>query len=162
MSAYEVSKIILSKGLRNRTELLAFSNQQREEGKTNLAEFIVNHGKKVVNEVIATAWEMESAQKIQERQHKTRIELIHDYYQHECVCNTEGEWHYCVLQLLSNNNISVHKFANCVKELLTKGCGKFRNVMLTGPATVVKHSSSICSTKYLILSPIRHKQALHG
>ena len=54
-SAYEVSEIILSKRLRNRTELLAFSNQQRQEGKTDLAEFIVNRGKKVVNEVIATA-----------------------------------------------------------------------------------------------------------
>ena len=30
LSAYEVSEIILSKRLRNRTELLAFSNQQRQ------------------------------------------------------------------------------------------------------------------------------------
>ena len=89
LSAYEVSEIILSKGLRNRTELLAFSNQQREEGKTDLAEFIVNRGKKVVSEVIATAWEMESAQRTQERQGKTRIELLRDAYQHECTCNAD-------------------------------------------------------------------------
>lgn len=138
VSAYEVSEIILSKGLRNRTELLAFSNQQREEGKTDLAQFIVNRGKKVVNEVIATAWEMESAQRTQERQGKTRIELLRDAYQHECTCNADGEWHYCALQLLANNNISVDNFANCVKELLTKGRGKFRNVMLTGPANCGK------------------------
>ena len=53
-------------------------------------------------------------------------------------CNADGEWHYCALQLLANNNISVDNFANCVKELLTKGRGKFRNVMLTGPANCGK------------------------
>ena len=67
LSAYQVAEIVLSKRLRNRTKLLAFSNQQRQEGKTDLAEFIVNRGKKAVNEVIATAWELESAQKTHER-----------------------------------------------------------------------------------------------
>ena len=101
----KVSEIILSKRLRNRTELLVFSNQQRPEGKTDLAEFIVNRGKKVVNEVIATAWEMESAQKTQERQSKSRIEVLHDAYQQKCTSNMDNEWHNCALQLLANNNI---------------------------------------------------------
>ena len=64
LSAYQVAEIVLSKRLQNRTELLAFSNQQRQEGKTDLAEFIVNRGKKAVNEVIATVWEMESAHRM--------------------------------------------------------------------------------------------------
>ena len=139
MSAYQVAEIVLSKRLQNRTELLAFSNQQRQEGKTDLAEFIVNRGKKAVNEVIATAWEMESAQKTQERLSKTRIELLNDAYQQECTCNTIRDWHNCALQLLANNNIAVDNFAGCVKELLVKGCGKFRNVMLTGPANCGKN-----------------------
>ncbi len=42
------------------------------------------------------------------------------------------------MQLLSNNSIAVDNFANCVKELLTKGHGKFRNIMLTGPANCGK------------------------
>ena len=104
-----------------------------------MAEFIVNRGKKAVNEVIATAWEMESAQKTQERLSKTRIELLNDAYQQECTCNTIRDWHNCALQLLANNNIAVDNFAGCVKELLVKGCGKFRNVMLTGPANCGKN-----------------------
>ena len=47
-----LSEVILRKRLRNRTEHLAFSNQQRQEGMTDLAEFIANQGKKVVNEII--------------------------------------------------------------------------------------------------------------
>ena len=124
--------------MRNRTELLAFSNQQRQEGKTDLAEFIVNRGKKVVNEVIATAWEMESAQKTQERQSKSRIEVLHDAYQQKCTCHMDSEWHNCALQLLANNNIAVGNFAGCIKDLLVKGRGKFRNIMLTGPANCGK------------------------
>ena len=138
LSAYEVSEIILSKGLRDQPELLAFSNQQREEGKTDLAEFIVNRGKKVVNEVIATAWEMESAQKTQKRQSKTHTELLNDAHQQECTCTTNSEWHHCALQVLARNNIAVDNFANCVKELLMKGRGKFRNILLTGPANCGK------------------------
>jgi hypothetical protein len=138
LSAYEVSEIVREKGLRNRTDLLAFSNKQREEGKTDLAEFIVNRGKKVVSEVIATAWEMDSAQQTQERQCKTRIELLNEAYRGECTCSTIQQWHNCALQLLSNNSIAIDNFAKCVKELLTKGRGKFRNIMLTGPANCGK------------------------
>ena len=138
LSAYEVAEIVLSKGLRNRMELLAFCNQQRAEGKTDLAEFIVNRGKKVVSEVIATAWEMDSAQETQERQCKTRLELLKEAHEGECTCNTSQEWYSCALQLLSNNNIPVDNFASCVKNLLNKGRGKFRNILLTGPANCGK------------------------
>ena len=91
LSAYEVAEIVLRKGLQNRTELSAFSNRQREERKTNLAEFIVNRGKKVVSEVIATAWEMESAQKTQDRQCKTRIEILKEAHEGQCTCNAKDE-----------------------------------------------------------------------
>ena len=52
LSAYEVSQIAFSKGIRTRLQLLALANQQKNEGKTDLAEFVVNRGKKVVNEAI--------------------------------------------------------------------------------------------------------------
>ena len=46
------------------------------EGKTDLAEFIVNRGPRVVAEVLATAWEMENSNEHLERARKTRIELL--------------------------------------------------------------------------------------
>ncbi|CAH3189980.1 unnamed protein product, partial [Porites evermanni] len=58
LSSFEVSKIIIDKGFRNRTELLALANVQKAEGKTDLAEFVFNRGNRVVEEVIATSWEM--------------------------------------------------------------------------------------------------------
>ena len=37
LSSFEVSKIIIDKGIRNRTELLALTNVLKAEGQTNLA-----------------------------------------------------------------------------------------------------------------------------
>lgn len=42
LSCYEVSNIILEKKIQNRTELLALASAQKAEGKTDLAEFVMN------------------------------------------------------------------------------------------------------------------------
>ena len=42
MSAFELSQIIVENEITTRTELLAFADQQKEEGKTDIAEFVVN------------------------------------------------------------------------------------------------------------------------
>ena len=52
LTAYEVSQIVVSKGLKSRLELLAFANRQKTLGKTDLAQFIINRGERVVNQVI--------------------------------------------------------------------------------------------------------------
>ena len=52
LTAYEVSKIIISNGIQTRTELLAFANAQELLGKTDVAEFIVNRGAKCVAETL--------------------------------------------------------------------------------------------------------------
>ena len=51
----------MEKGIRSREELLIFAKDQKDEGKRDIAEFIVNRGSKVVAEVINTTWEMECA-----------------------------------------------------------------------------------------------------
>lgn len=52
LSSYEVSQIAVTRGIRTRLGLLALANAQKAEGKTDLAEFIVNRGKRVVNDAI--------------------------------------------------------------------------------------------------------------
>ena len=42
----------MSRGIKTRLALLALANQQKAEGKTDLAEFIVNRGKRVVSDAI--------------------------------------------------------------------------------------------------------------
>lgn len=58
ISSYEMSGIIVAKNIKTRIELLALAREQKLEGKTDIAEFIVNRGSAVVAEVLETAWEM--------------------------------------------------------------------------------------------------------
>ena len=62
LSAFDLSEIIVEKIIKTRTELLALANQQKNEGKSDIAQFIVNRGPKFVAEVLNTAWEMNTAE----------------------------------------------------------------------------------------------------
>ena len=75
MSSYELSEIVVAKRIKTRTELLALAREQKLEGKTDIAEFIINRGPKDVADILESAWEMEDAQKTLERQRKSRLQL---------------------------------------------------------------------------------------
>lgn len=138
LSAFEFSQIIVEKGLKNRTDALAFACMQKNEGKTDLAEFIINRGVKTVNEAIATAWEMEGAKPKQLRMAKSRLQILDEAANESCKCQPVLQWNELAVQLLKNNGIAPESFANAMKELLLKGRGKYRNIMLTGPANCGK------------------------
>jgi hypothetical protein len=138
LTSYQVSQIIVDENIQDRTELMALANIQKREGKTDLAEFVLNRGTKVVNEVISNAWEMKKAEETLRRRNKSRMDILQEACEAECTCETHGEWEICALEILHNNDIPPHQFAMCVKESLVKGRGKYRNVMLTGPANCGK------------------------
>ena len=49
LSAFEFSQIVVNNKLMTRTAVLAFAHMQKNEGKNDMAEFIINRGSKVVN-----------------------------------------------------------------------------------------------------------------
>ena len=65
---------------------LLHSSMQKNEGKTDLAEFIINRGVKTVNEAIATAWEMEGATSKQLRMAKSRLQILEEAANEPCQC----------------------------------------------------------------------------
>ena len=138
LSSFEVSKIIIDKGIRNRTELLALANVQKADGKTDLAEFVFNRGNRVVEEVIATSWEMENASDVIERSKLTRLELLEKSLEDPSVDQCNGQWLQLPNQILRWNDVSREAFSEAVKDLLEKGRGKFRNILFKGPANTGK------------------------
>ena len=138
MSSFELSEIIVTKGMKTRTELLAYANKQKSEGKNDIAEFIVNRGPRVVSEVLTTAWEMRSAQEKLDRSKKSRLEILEEAAQGECVSGCNGQWLTCACEVLEQNGICKDTFTNAIKELLERGHSKFRNVMICGPANSAK------------------------
>lgn len=147
LSAFDVSEIAVVKGIKTRTGLLALANIQKKEGKTDLAEFIVNRGAKVVDEAIETGWEMNNAEEKLERLQKTRLELLAVARNGECADECDGRWLECAEDILSRNGITRESFQTAVLELLEKGRGKYRNLIITGPAN--------CGKTFL-LNPLTH------
>ena len=90
LSAFEISQIIVEKRIKTRTELLALAEEQKDEGKTDIAEFVVNRGSRVVAEVPDTAWEMKSAKEKLERSSKSRLDILQYVLAGECVSGCNG------------------------------------------------------------------------
>ena len=102
-----MSEIIVEKGIKTRTELLALANEQKMEGKTDIAVFLVNWGPNVVPEVLSS--------KI------SQIDILREAQSTECVPECNGMWLTCAKQVLQQNGINVQSFLDAVKELIHKG-----------------------------------------
>ena len=123
LSVFEFSEIIASKRLKAHMDVLALAHMQKNEGKTNMAEFIVNWGLKVVNEVLRTAWEMEEAKAVQEHAVKSRLEILQEAKGEPYTCKQASPWHASATELLEHNGILCKSFACAVKELSRKEGG---------------------------------------
>ena len=138
MTSLQVSEIVEAKSIKTRTELLALARQQKIEGKSDLAEFIMNRQPKVINHIINTTWDMLNAEENLARSNKTRMELLEESAGSVCIDNCEGRWLRCAKEVLLANGIELRQFANAIYTLLEKGRGKYRNLMLVGPANCGK------------------------
>ena len=142
MTSYELSEIILSKNIKSRTELFALAREQKRKGKTDIAEFVVNRGAKVVADVLATTWEMENSKDNLERQKKNRIHLLKEARDGEHVDSCSCQWLTSAKEVLESNGVDKQYFGQCVRELLEKGWGKYRNLMIVGVANCAKTFSA--------------------
>ncbi|CAB3988665.1 Hypothetical predicted protein [Paramuricea clavata] len=124
--------------IKNSIELQALAFEQKEEGKTDLAEFLVNRTPRAVADMMQSTWEIEEAKAKLEREKKTRMELLQEARQSECAHSCNGDWLSCAEEILHNNGLSVEYFGEVIHNLLSKGRGKFQNIMLTGPANYGK------------------------
>ena len=62
MSAFEFSEIITKEKIKTLLEVQALAAEQKKQGKTDLAEFLVNRTPRAVADIITIAWEIENAQ----------------------------------------------------------------------------------------------------
>jgi hypothetical protein len=85
LTAFDISEIIIEKGIKSREELLIFAKDQKDQGKKDIAEFIVNRGSKVVADILNTAWEMEHAKEKKARRAKSRMQLLNEAREGSCV-----------------------------------------------------------------------------
>ena len=119
-------------------ELQALAFEQKKAGKTDLAEFLINRSPRVIADILSTSWEIEQSSAKLERSKKTRIELLEEAGNSDCVEGCNGERLICAKEILQNNGVPIQLFSRAVKELLLKGRGKNRNLLITGPTNCGK------------------------
>ena len=138
LSVYEVSQIAVEKGIKTRLEFLALAKSQKDEGKTDLAEFIANRGLKNLDEAISIGWEMENAPSTLERTRQSRLETLTKLLSINCIDGCQGQWLTMVKEVLRSNEINENEFSQAVQTLLVNGRGKYRNIMILGAANCGK------------------------
>lgn len=97
-----------------------FASTQKVEGKTDLAEFVMNRGNGVVEECVSTGWEMEKASEVLERSQVTRIQILEKRLRRHCTTKCYSHWAECAQQPLTCmwSHVPVKVFTEAVKNLL--------------------------------------------
>ena len=79
---------------------------------------------------------MAEAEEKLKRSKLSRTEIIQQAQRGPCVCN--GQWRECAEEILQKNEIPANVFPKAVMTLLQEGRGKYRNILITGPANCGK------------------------
>ena len=85
----------------------------------------------MVSDIVKTAWDMENAEATLNRLRKSRMLLLEEAGEGDCVDRCDGQWRLCAQELLEENGIGVELFRTSKK-------GKNCNLPLTGPTNCGK------------------------
>ena len=138
LSNLDVSEFLIKHNIKSDTELFAKANEQKEAGKKELAHFVMARTTKSLQDVIETSWKMHGASAQLQRKQLPRMDLIRQSANGECIAGCGSVWLDCAIEVLQNNKIHPIVFAEAMRELLIKGRGKFRNILIVGPANCAK------------------------
>ena len=138
LSNLDVAEFVVANNITKSNELFAAAKERRNEGNKDLANFLMNRSGKKLEELLENAWKMEKAQEDIVRQKKSRMEILRGALEEECVIGCNGQWFECADEVLRKNKIHPYIFAAAARDLLEKGRGKYRNLMIVGPANCAK------------------------
>ena len=108
-----------------------------EEGRTDVALYVLNNTPRAVK-AMQTCWEMLDDVENEKRESQTKLQIWDEARKKKCVPGCDGEWKRLASQTLERNNCSKNEFKDAVKDALSKGREKCRNILITGPANCGK------------------------
>ena len=114
---------------------MAIANEQKQEGKKDLADFALSHNSNSLKDLIQQTWKMKEASSALERRKTHRIELIREAASGRCETGCHVEW---IDGSPLTNKVKPAVFAAAVRELLLFGRGKYKNIIIVGPTNCAK------------------------
>lgn len=88
--------------------------------------------------LIHTTWGMKNVRREIERESKTRMQLLREFCDVDCVVGCSGQWLECAKQTLERNNYETAVLTEDVRLLLQMGREIYRNILITGSANCGK------------------------
>lgn len=85
LSNFEVAEAIIAKNIRDDRELYALANEQKMEGKTDLASFVLGKSQKAINELMSSTWKVNDAAANLARSKTSRMERVEQALHGNCV-----------------------------------------------------------------------------
>ena len=138
LSNLDVAEFLVKNQIKSETELLAVANEQNEQGKKDLASYVISRNSKSLKELIQQTWKMQEACSAVQRENASRMDLIRKAANDECPSTCRGEWSTCAEEVLVRNKVHPILFAAAMRELLLFGRGKYRNIIIVGPTNCGK------------------------
>ncbi len=93
---------------------------------------------KSLQDLITNTWKMEGASAEFKKKEVSRMDVVYEYSKRQCAPECQGSWLECATQVLDQNGVKPVEFASSVRELLTNGRGKNRNLFIIGPTNCGK------------------------
>ena len=143
----DVAILICDRGFTSPTQLRALAEEQRKEGKRDLAQFCINRTTARLDDIFHAAWKMRNAKSDLTKSNRNRLDVIRQFADKECAPSCAGKWLEMAFEILQKNDIHPIVFAHALRQSVNKGRGKERNIMLVGPTN---------SGKTFLLDPLTH------
>lgn len=127
ISVYE---IITRQNIKTEDDLLLEARLQYDEGKSDLLSFVMRQTASKKRELIKTAWGVKDSKRKANRKKMTRMEILREARDMECVCN--DQYRLCAVEVLERNEVDIAQFKAAILKAVEFGRDKGNNVMLTG------------------------------
>ena len=126
------SQIVIANNIKDDDDLCALAGRQVREGKFDLHQFVMARAPVKREELLKTAWKIHGAEQKVKRKNMSRMEILAEALEGEHVDGCTGQWQSAAHEILDRNQINVVAFTHDIRELLQKGRGKGRCLMLCG------------------------------
>ena len=138
LSNVDVSEFLIKHDIKGGMKLFAAAKKRKDEGQKDLTNFILTKSSKVLNDIIQKTWKMQTASECLQREKKSRMDILRGKMSEGCSLGCDKLWLKCAMEVLRNNNLHPFVYAAAMRDLLLNGRGKFRNLMIIGPANCAK------------------------
>ena len=139
LSNEDVAHIIVRNDIKREKKLFALAKKRNNEGESDLFNFILAKSSRSISELMVNTWKQENVSSELEREKSLRSDLAREKLKQPCATGCDDKlWLACAVEVLTKNGIQQAAFAASVREALIKGRGKFRNILIVGPANCAK------------------------